>query len=159
MEVHGEELFEDFFVRQVLWPAVGGEDGSVEGLVGELEPGGTLVVEIGERAAGQLARGLVRVRNQTTVADRADAARVGVVYVAGPQTVHRAGKFQHLLARPLRRIEPVIPQPIQLPRRLRDSPLLLRRRAAIVVGNRLVCSQDLFGKFLFMLKGICIFEA
>jgi len=44
-------------------------------LVGQHQPGGALVVEIGERAFGQFACGLLRVRHESRVADRADAAR------------------------------------------------------------------------------------
>ena len=42
---------------------VGGEDGAVELFVGEIEPGGTLVVEVGEGAV--LEAGVVRVMHET----------------------------------------------------------------------------------------------
>ena len=136
----GKKAFKDFVVCQGVGPAVGGEDGGVEFLVGQCEPGGALVVEIGERAFGQFACGLVGVWHAARVADRADAARVGVgpggmasalgghawcltrimptqsrghgtqhwyrhdgrrINVACPRAAGRAGKLQHLLARPL----------------------------------------------------------
>ena len=40
--------------RERVGPAVGGEDGLVEGAVGVREPGGTLVVEVGEGALFQI---------------------------------------------------------------------------------------------------------
>jgi hypothetical protein len=46
------ESLDDLAVGQVIGPAVGGEDRFVEFLVGQVEPGGTLVVEVGERGAG-----------------------------------------------------------------------------------------------------------
>ena len=49
-EVEGEEGGEEVVVGHRWVPAVGGEDGGVEFFVGEGEPGGALVVEIGERA-------------------------------------------------------------------------------------------------------------
>ena len=50
--VEGEETFEDLLGSEGLvvdfdGPAIGGEDGFVEGAVGVGEPGGTLVVQIG----------------------------------------------------------------------------------------------------------------
>jgi len=49
-KVEGEETFEDVIVGELVGPAVGVEDGVVELLVGEVEPGGALVVQVGERA-------------------------------------------------------------------------------------------------------------
>ena len=48
--VQGEETGEDLLGGERVGPAVGGEDGLVEGAVGVVEPGGALVVELGERA-------------------------------------------------------------------------------------------------------------
>ena len=48
--VEGEEMGEYLLGGEVGGPAVGGEDGFVEGAVGVGEPGGTLVVEVGEGA-------------------------------------------------------------------------------------------------------------
>ena len=47
-EVEGEEALEDLGVGEVGGPVVGGEDGGVEGGVGVVEPGGSLVVQVGE---------------------------------------------------------------------------------------------------------------
>jgi len=47
-EVEGEEALQDLGVGEVGGPAVGGEDGGVEGGVGVVEPGGSLVVQVGE---------------------------------------------------------------------------------------------------------------
>src|SRR4029077_16848732 len=52
-EVECEEFLEKLVVGQGGVPAVGGEDGGVEAAVGEVEPGGALVVEIRERPLGQ----------------------------------------------------------------------------------------------------------
>ena len=46
LEVEGEEAFEDLLVGDVVGPAVGVEDGGVEGAVEVVEPGGSLVVEV-----------------------------------------------------------------------------------------------------------------
>jgi hypothetical protein len=40
LEVEGEESSEEVVVRHWEVPAIGGEDGGVEFLVGEVEPGG-----------------------------------------------------------------------------------------------------------------------
>jgi hypothetical protein len=47
-EVERELPFQDFVVGEVVGPAVGVEDGVVELAVGVLEPGGVLVVEVGQ---------------------------------------------------------------------------------------------------------------
>jgi hypothetical protein len=48
--VERQEADEDFLLRQVRGPAVGGEDGCVEGAVSVCEPLGAGVVEVGEGA-------------------------------------------------------------------------------------------------------------
>ena len=45
-KIQFEEFFQDLVVGQRGVPAVGGEDGSVEFLVGQVEPGGAFVVEV-----------------------------------------------------------------------------------------------------------------
>ena len=40
-------MFKDLVVGQVRGPAVGGEDGFIQLKMGQVEPGGTLVVEVG----------------------------------------------------------------------------------------------------------------
>ena len=55
--VEGEETGEYLLGGEVGGPAVGGEDGFVEGAVGVGEPGGTLVVEVGEGAFFQVGCG------------------------------------------------------------------------------------------------------
>jgi hypothetical protein len=52
--VEREEAGEDFLLRQVRGPAVGGEDGCVEDAVGVCEPFGAGVVEVGEGALLQV---------------------------------------------------------------------------------------------------------
>ena len=47
-EVQVEQVLKDLAVGEVGRPVVGGEDGGVEGGVGVVEPGGALVVEVGE---------------------------------------------------------------------------------------------------------------
>ena len=55
--VEGEGVGEDLLGVEVGRPAVGGEDGFIQGAVGVVEPGGTLVVEVGEgEAAGRSVR-------------------------------------------------------------------------------------------------------
>ena len=48
VKVQGEEPFQELFIVQIGGPAVGGGDGGVEFLVGEVEPGGALVVRVCE---------------------------------------------------------------------------------------------------------------
>ena len=48
--------------------------------------------------------------------------------VAYPGAGGGAGEFEHLGARPLRRVEPVVPQPLQLARRRRNRRSLNLRR-------------------------------
>ena len=55
--VEGEEAGEDFLVGEVRGPAVGGEDGFVEGAVGVREPLGTSVVKLGEGAGLEVVLG------------------------------------------------------------------------------------------------------
>jgi hypothetical protein len=54
-----KEPREDLVVRKVGRPAIGGGDGGVELAVGVVEPGGALVVEIGEGALLQDCGGLI----------------------------------------------------------------------------------------------------
>lgn len=53
-EIKGEEAFEDLVVGEVVGPGVGVKDGGVELPVGEVKPGGTFVVQVGERPFLQL---------------------------------------------------------------------------------------------------------
>ena len=58
--IEGEEAGEDVLFGEVggiFRPAVGGEDGAVEGAVSVGEPGGTLVIEVGEGALLQVGFG------------------------------------------------------------------------------------------------------
>lgn len=57
--VQGQEAGQDFFVRQVGRPAVGGGDRLVQGPVQVGEPLRALVVEVRERAPFQVRRGLL----------------------------------------------------------------------------------------------------
>jgi hypothetical protein len=56
-QIQGQQTAEDFFVGHfggVVGPVVGGGDGLVERLVGEVEPGGAGVVEVGQGAFFQV---------------------------------------------------------------------------------------------------------
>ena len=59
-QVEGEQAGENLFVGHVGGPAIGGGDGSVELFVGEVEPGGAGVVEVGEGALFEFALGQAR---------------------------------------------------------------------------------------------------
>lgn len=83
-QIQREQFFKNLFVGQIGGPTVGGGDGFVELAVGEIEPGGAFVVEVGERALRQLCCAF-RVRgHKSRIADGADAVFVGVGDVAGP---------------------------------------------------------------------------
>jgi hypothetical protein len=45
LKIERQESFEDLFIGQVKRPGVGGEDGGIQFLIGEVGPGGTEVVE------------------------------------------------------------------------------------------------------------------
>lgn len=87
--------------RQIRWPAVGGGDGGGELLVGQGQPGGAFVVELGQGALLQLLGAVVVLGGQARVADGAEPARVGVVDVARPGAGGRAGGFQQVLRHPV----------------------------------------------------------
>src|SRR4029077_10944836 len=89
-----EEVFEELVVGQGFFPAVGGEDGGVEAAVGEVEPSGTLIVEICERPLRQVLSRFRVLGYQSWITDGADAAGVGIVNISPPGTVGRAGEFQ-----------------------------------------------------------------
>ena len=71
-EVQGQQAFEDVVVGEVVGPAVGVEDGVVERLVGNVEPGRALVVEVGEGALLQLPRTLFVAREHTRIANESN---------------------------------------------------------------------------------------
>ena len=56
LQVQQQEPLQDLLVGQVMRPAVGIEHGLIELLVRHVQPGGTLVVEIGERVLRQVGR-------------------------------------------------------------------------------------------------------
>ena len=56
-EVEGEQAFEDGVVEEVGGPGAGVEDGLVERVVREVEPGRALVVEVGEGSLLELGFG------------------------------------------------------------------------------------------------------
>ena len=55
-EVEGEQTLENLSVAQVCRPTVGGGHGGIEFLVGQIQPGRALVVEVGQRPLLQLRR-------------------------------------------------------------------------------------------------------
>ncbi len=118
LEVECEQRSQEIVIAHVGVPAVGGEDPFVEFAVGQIEPGGTFVVEIGQRPLFELLRTLFVLGHQPRVLHGADVPvdRVGVD-VAFPGSVGGAGEFEHLGPHPLRRIEPRLPQLIQFRRR------------------------------------------
>src|SRR5207253_7143238 len=55
--VEREKLLQNFRVRQVVGPAVRVQNGSIEGLMREMQPHGSTVVEVRQRSALQLCFG------------------------------------------------------------------------------------------------------
>ena len=70
------QLLQNLFIAHGWIPAVGGEDGGVEFAVGEVEPGGAFVVEVGERAFFELIGALFVVGDYAGIADGADAIQI-----------------------------------------------------------------------------------
>jgi len=96
--------------------------------VHKVEPGGALIIEVGERPLLELLGALVILRDDARVTDGADAFVVGVVNVSGPGSVNRAGEFEDFFFRPLRRVEPVVAKLVELFGRLGDGfPLVVGR--------------------------------
>jgi hypothetical protein len=50
LQVESQQLLEALLVAEVGGPAIGGGDGGIEALMGQVQPGGTLVVKVGEGA-------------------------------------------------------------------------------------------------------------
>ena len=73
-QIQGEEVFEELVVGEGGVPVVGGEDGGVEAAVGQVEPGGALVVEIRERALGEVLGALGVAGDLPWIADRGDSS-------------------------------------------------------------------------------------
>ena len=84
-EVEGEEGGEEVVVGHGGVPVVGGEDGGVEFLVGQVEPGGALVVEVGERAFFEVRGALFVFGDDARVADGADVGRRVASRLAPPR--------------------------------------------------------------------------
>lgn len=55
-QVQFQQAGQDLAVGEVRGPAVGGEDGFVQGFVGQSKPSGRVVVEVGESALSELGR-------------------------------------------------------------------------------------------------------
>ena len=53
-EVQGKQVLQDLFVCKIGGPAVGGGHGGIQFLMGEVQPGGALVVEVREGALPQV---------------------------------------------------------------------------------------------------------
>ena len=70
-EVQGEQPLQDLLVGQVGGPAVGGGYGGVEFLVGQVQPGGALVVEVGQGALFELGSAIGVAGLQARIADEA----------------------------------------------------------------------------------------
>jgi hypothetical protein len=135
VEVEGEESGEEIVVGHVGVPAVGGEDGGVEFFVGQVEPGGSFVVEVGEGAFFEFFRTLFVFGDDAGVADGGDktltptlsrrereiwfpspfgrGARGEGFNVAVPGAVDGAGEFEEFGACPLGRIEPVVAERVE----------------------------------------------
>jgi hypothetical protein len=128
LQIQVQEAGEDLLIRQVRRPTVGGGDRLIQAAVGQVEPGGTLVVEIRQRPLFELFCRFFILGEQAGVADGAEAVGVWVVEVAGPGAVGGAGEFEEAFAAPFGGIQPRRPQPVQLPRRLGNRlPLGLAR--------------------------------
>jgi hypothetical protein len=50
LQIERQQFFKDLLIAQIGRPAVGGKDGGVQFFVGQVEPGGAGVVEVGEGA-------------------------------------------------------------------------------------------------------------
>ncbi len=74
-QVEFQELGEQLVVREFVRPAVGGEDGFVELAVRNFEPHRTLVVEVCQRSLLELLSAVGVARDETRIADSADALR------------------------------------------------------------------------------------
>jgi hypothetical protein len=75
LKIERQESGQEFVVGKFAGPAVGGEDGGVELLVREVEPGRALVVEIRERALLELLRALGVFGHEPRITHRADSSR------------------------------------------------------------------------------------
>lgn len=106
MLIQSQQARENFIIRQTCFPTIGCEDGFIEFPVGEVEPSGTFVVEISERALGEQLCLVVVLRNETRITNSADASLVRLANITRPWTINRAREFQNLITRPLRRIDP-----------------------------------------------------
>ena len=123
-EVEGEECGEEVVVGDGGVPAVGGEDGGVEFFVGQVEPGGTFVVEVRERALFEVDRALFVFGDDARVADGGDAWKTltpalslrerEIGDVAFPGAVGGAGEFEDFGAGPFGRVEPVVAERVEL---------------------------------------------
>src|SRR5687768_4521194 len=82
--------------------------------MGVREPGRAFVVELGEGALFEQLGALLVARHDARVTDRPNAAGVRIVDVELPGTVHRAGELEDLFSHPLRRIQPVAAQLVEL---------------------------------------------
>jgi hypothetical protein len=76
--IEREQAFQDLFVGKIDRKPVSGGDGGIEFCVGIGEPSGALVIEIGQRALGQLFRALIIARFEAGITGCADAARVWI---------------------------------------------------------------------------------
>ena len=76
LQVEGEQFGQEFIIAERRRPAVGGEDGGVELLVGEVEPGGALVVEVGESPLFEFLGALFVFGNEAGVADGAGSSPI-----------------------------------------------------------------------------------
>jgi len=72
-QIECQQFGQEFIIAEPQRPAVGGEDGGVEFLVGEVEPSGALVVEVGEVPLFEFLGALVVFGNEAGIADSADS--------------------------------------------------------------------------------------
>ncbi|MDZ4821148.1 MAG: hypothetical protein SGJ20_19480 [Planctomycetota bacterium] len=94
-QIQFQQLGQDLLVCEIGRPAVGGADGFVEFAMGQVEPGGTLVLEIRQRPLLEFLGAIFVLGNQARVADRADCGCVGTVDIARPRCRGRLGLLQH----------------------------------------------------------------
>ena len=78
LEVQLQQRRQQVVVGHRGGPGVGGEDGFVEFFLGQIEPGGAVVVEVGERALFDLSRGNILLCNDCTSEEKALSPAFGL---------------------------------------------------------------------------------
>src|SRR5271157_484568 len=119
LQIHCQEGGQDLLVCHRGVPAVGVENRPIKGLVGIVQPGRGLVVEIRQGPLGQV-EDVGVLRDQTRVAHGPDSSVIGVLDVTSPRPIDRAREFQNFLSNPFWRVQPVTSKVIKSFGRLCD---------------------------------------